>query len=120
MNSSPTLVTWFATMDSANPDDVLNMVTDDFVMSVQFSTGGGTSAEFVGARAGLVQYLEQRERSVLVHVVDVGSTVGDTELALGRTTRNGEFEATFNASAQLVDGLVRRLLICRTPELAFD
>ncbi len=120
MNSSPTLVHWFETMDSDNPDDVLGMITDDFVMSVQFSTGGGTSAEFVGDRAGLIHYLEQREKSVLVHVVDVGSTVGDTELVLGRTTRNGEFEATFNASAQLVDGLVRRLLICRTPELAFD
>jgi hypothetical protein len=85
MSSTPALVTWFATMDSDNPDDVLTMITDDFFMSVQFSKGGGTSAEFAGDRAGLVHYLEQREKSVLVHVVGI-----------------------------------RRLLICRTPELAFD
>ena len=119
MSTTPFLVRWFATMDSDNPDEVLNMITDDFVMSIQFSTGGGTSAEFLGDRAGLVRYLAQREKSVLVHVVDVGSTVGDTELVLGRTTRDGEFEASFNASAQLVDGRARRLLICRTPELSF-
>jgi hypothetical protein len=120
MSRTPALVTWFATMDSDNPDDVLTMITDDFFMSVQFSKGGGTSSEFAGDRSGLVQYLEQREKSALVHVVDVGSTVGDTELALGRTTRDGAFEASFNASAQLVGGRIRRLLICRTPELAFD
>jgi hypothetical protein len=120
MTSTPALTTWFATMDSDNPDDVLTMITDDFVMSVQFSKGGGASSEFAGDRAGLVQYLQQREKSALVHVVDVGSRVGNTELALGRTTRDGAFEASFNASAQLVDGRIRRLLICRTPELAFD
>jgi hypothetical protein len=96
------------------------MITDDFAMSIQFSTGGGTSAEFVGDRSGLVAYLEQREKSVLVHVVEVGSTVDRTELVLGRTTRDGAFEASFNASAQLADGRVRRLLICRTPQLSFD
>jgi hypothetical protein len=120
MSDTPALVAWFATMDSDHPDDVLDMITDDFLMSVQFSAGGGTSAEFAGDRSGLVRYLEQREKSALVHTVDVGSTVGDTELALGRTTRDGAFEASFNASAQLVDGRLRRLLICRTPELAFD
>jgi ketosteroid isomerase-like protein len=120
MTGAPVLTTWFATMDSETPDDVLEMITDDFVMSVQFSTGSGTSAEFVGDRSGLVAYLEQREKSVLVHVIDVASTVGATELVLGRTTRDGAFEASFNASAQLVNGRVRRLLIGRTPELRFD
>jgi hypothetical protein len=46
--------------------------------------------------------------------------VGNTELVLGRTTRDGAFEASFNASAQMVAGRLRRLLICRTPELSFD
>jgi hypothetical protein len=120
MNDTPALRAWFATMDSDHPDDVLDMITDDFFMSIQFSTGGGTSAEFVGDRSGLIRYLEQREKSVLVHTVDVGSTVGNTELVLGRTTRDGAFEASFNASAQMVAGRLRRLLICRTPELSFD
>lgn len=117
---TPVLVAWFAIMDSDDPDRVLTMITDDFRMSIQFSTGGGKAAEFVGDRAGLVGYLQQREKSVLVHEILAGSRVGDVELALGRTTRNGEFEASFNTSAQLdASGLVRRLLICRTPEISF-
>ncbi|MFD9660304.1 hypothetical protein ACFWAY_01545 [Rhodococcus sp. NPDC059968] len=118
---TPALVAWFAIMDSDDPDRVLTMITDDFRMSIQFSTGDGNAAEFVGDRAGLIGYLQQREKSVLVHEVLAGARVGELELALGRTTRNGEFEASFNTSAQLDDsGLVRRLLICRTPEISFD
>jgi hypothetical protein len=119
--STPALVRWFATMDSASPEDVLNMISDDFRMSVQFSRGGGQSAEFVGDRQGLIGYLEQREKSTLVHHVLAGSTVGQVELVLGKTTRGGDFEASFNATAQLDDrtGRLRRLLICRTPELEF-
>jgi len=40
---------------------------------------------------------------------------------LGRTTRDGDFEASFNASA-LIDGAsdkCRRLLIGRTPRIEF-
>lgn len=117
--STPTLARWFSVMDSDTPERVLDMVTDDFVMSVQFSQGGGRSVEFVGDHAGLVAYLDQREKSVLVHEITVGSTVGDTELVVGQTTRAGAFEASFNATAQLRGGRVRRLLICRTPDLQF-
>ena len=49
-------------MDSQEPERVLALITDDFVMSVQFSKGEGQSAEFVGDRAGLQVYLEQREK----------------------------------------------------------
>ena len=107
-------------MDSDDPDRVLTMITDDFMMSVQFSKGQGQSAEFVGDRDGLVAYLAQREKSTLVHHIDKGAVVSDVELVLGRTTRNGDFEASFNATAQLdAAGKVRRLLIARTPEVAF-
>jgi hypothetical protein len=107
-------------MDSDDPDRVLGMISDDFVMSVQFSKGAGLSAEFVGDREGLVGYLSQREKSVLVHHIDTGSVVDDFELVLGRTTRGGAFEASFNATAQLdAEGKVRRLLIARTPEVSF-
>lgn len=115
---TPFLEKWFSIMDSDDPDRVLDLIADDFVMSVQFSTGGGKSAEFVGDRAGLVDYLKQREKSTLVHHLVAGAVVGDTELVLGTTTRADAFEASFNASAQLdPDGRTRRLLICRTPEL---
>jgi hypothetical protein len=121
VSATPFLEGWFAIMDSDQPERVLDRITDDFVMSIQFSKGEGQSAEFVGDRAGLEGYLEQREKSVLVHEVTHGSRVGDVELVLGRTTRNGEFEASFNASA-LVDPATdrcRRLLIGRTPQLEF-
>ena len=121
MTATPHLDHWFATMDSDDPDDVLNQITDDFVMSVQFSKGAGDSAEFRGDRDGLVAYLQQREKSTLIHHLDRGASVDGTEMVLGRTTRDGAFEASFNASAQLDEsGHVRRLLIARTPELAFD
>ncbi|MGY3555588.1 hypothetical protein ACVWY6_003795 [Williamsia sp. R60] len=117
---TPVLARWFEYMDSDDPDRVLTMITDDFMMSVQFSKGGGQSAEFVGDRDGLIAYLDQREKSTLVHHIDSGAVVSDVELVLGRTTRNGDFEASFNATAQLdAAGKVRRLLIARTPEVAF-
>ena len=121
MTATPFLEHWFELMDSDDPDRVLDLITDDFKMSVQFSKGDGQAAEFVGDRAGLVAYLDQREKSTLVHHVTQGARAGDVELVLGRTTRNGSFEASFNASA-LIDAETtrcRRLLICRTPEVEF-
>jgi hypothetical protein len=118
---TPFLEGWFAIMDSDSPERVLDLISEDFAMSVQFSKGAGHSAEFVGDRAGLVAYLEQREKSVLVHHITQGARADDVELALGRTTRDGTHEASFNASALLdpTTGRCRRLLICRTPELEF-
>jgi hypothetical protein len=121
MTAAPFLEQWFEIMDSDDPDRVLDLITDDFKMSVQFSKGEGQSAEFVGDRDGLVGYLEQREKSTLVHHVTQGARTNDVELVLGRTTRDGTFEASFNASA-LIDAATarcRRLLICRTPEVEF-
>jgi hypothetical protein len=119
--ATPFLQRWFAIMDSDEPESVLDLITEDFQMSVQFSRGDGQSAEFVGNREGLVGYLEQRVKSVLVHHVTRGARAGDVELVLGRTTRNGAFEASFNASALIdpVSQRCRRLLICRTPEVEF-
>ncbi|MEV2221728.1 hypothetical protein AB0E01_17840 [Nocardia vinacea] len=107
-------------MDSDDPDRILCMITDDFTMSVRFSQGSGKSAEFVGDGDGLIAYLTQREKSTLVHHIDAGAVVGEYGLVLGRTTRAGEFEASLNATAQVdADGAVGRLLIARTPEVAF-
>jgi ketosteroid isomerase-like protein len=117
MSAAPFLDRWFEIMDSDDPDRVLGLITDDFVMSVQFSKGDGQTAEFVGDRAGLEAYLEQREKSVLVHHVTHGARVDGVELVLGRTTRDGAFEASFHASA-LIDQAgdrCRRMLMSRTP-----
>jgi hypothetical protein len=121
MTATPFLERWLAIMDSDEPERVLDLIADDFVMSVLFSKGDAQAAEFVGDRAGLVAYLEQREKSVLVHHFSSSSRVGDVELVLGRTTRDGAFEASYSATA-LLDadtGLCRRLLMCRTPEVEF-
>ena len=121
MTQTPFLQAWFEIMDSDQPERVLDLITDDFEMSIQFSKGGGESAEFLGDRAGLEAYLEQREKSVLVHHLTHGARVDDVELVLGRTTRDGAFEASFNASAMLDTSTnrCRRLLIGRTPKLQF-
>ena len=121
MTSTPFLQTWFEIMDSDTPERVLDRITDDFVMSILFSKGEGQAAEFVGDHAGLVAYLEQREKSVLVHEITRGARVDDVELVLGRTTRDGVFEASFNASALLdpTTDRCRRLLIGRTPQIEF-
>lgn len=107
-------------MDSTTPERVLDLITDDFQLSVLFSTGD-YAAEFAGDRTGLEVYLEQREVSALTHHILQGSRVDDTELVLGETRRGTAFEASFNASAQLAeDGTkVRRLLICRSPLVRF-
>jgi len=121
VTATPFLEAWFAIMDSDEPERVLDLITDDFVMSIQFSKGEGQSAEFLGDRAGLEAYLEQREKSVLVHHLTHGARVDSVELVLGRTTRDGAFEASFNASAMLdvATNRCRRLLIGRTPKLEF-
>ena len=119
--AAPMLDAWFATMDSDQPEGVLEQITDDFEMSVVFSKGSGQTAEFWGDKLGLIGYLEQREENALIHHVVTSATVGDTELGFGIVTRDDEFEASFNVTA-LVDqetGKCRRLLICRTPELSF-
>ncbi|WP_248963332.1 hypothetical protein [Sphaerisporangium perillae] len=118
---TPLLEAWFATMDSDEPERVLEKITDDFQMSVVFSKGDSRTAEFCGDRAGLVGYLEQREKNALVHHLLRTAAVGDVELGLGTVTRDGQFEASFNVTAfvEPASGRCRRLLICRTPEIAF-
>lgn len=120
MSATPLLRAWFEIMDSTTPERVLDMITDDFRLSILFSTGD-KAAEFEGDRAGLEVYLAQREVSVLTHHILQGAVVDGTELVLGETRRDGAFEASFNASAQLAEDtrLVRRLLICRSPWVRF-
>ncbi len=120
MTTTPLLRDWFEIMDSTSPERVLDMITDDFQLSILFSWGAD-AAEFNGDRAGLVVYLEQREVSVLTHHILAGAHADGTELVLGETRRDGRFEASFNASAALdASGRkVRRLLICRTPAVRF-
>lgn len=119
-SQTPFLQQWFAHLDSDDPDRVLDLISDDFAMSILFASAPGEAAEFVGDRSGLVGYLAQRAKSTFVHVILQGTEEAGVEQVLGKTTKDGEFAASFNATAQVVDGRLRRLLIARTPSLAFD
>lgn len=123
LQTDPTLLSrWFAIMDSSDADRVLDLVADDFQMSVVFSTGAdGTVADFSGDRSALVHYLEQREVGTRVHVVLDAVRRGDVEHVLGEVQRAGAFEASFLAAGQVDHSgtRLRRLLIGRSPGARF-
>ena len=118
--SADILTRWFGWMDSETPECVLGMIAEDFHQTILFSDGEAVS-EFDGDRVSLEGYLAQREVSALTHHVLCGTRIGDIEMVLGETRRAGAFEASFNATAQLTadGGLVRTMLICRSPGLRF-
>ena len=118
--TAPALIRWFEIMDSGSPDDVLDMLAEDFQFSVVFATGDATARDFCGGRAAMVDYLTQREKGTRVHRLLAASAAGGTEFVLGEVIRLGEWEASFVASAVLDEGgRVRRLIIGRSPGVAF-
>jgi hypothetical protein len=121
MSEIPFLNAWFDIMDSDTPERALDLITDDFQLSIQFSQGDGVATEFSGDRDGFESYLNQRAKHVRVHEVIAASRVGDIEMVLGKVTQAGDFEASFNATAEIdvVTNKARRLLVCRTPEVEF-
>jgi hypothetical protein len=120
--SAPLLERWFATMDSANPEGVLEFISDDFQISVVFSGGpGGPMSDFSGDRAALIAYLAQRLKDVRTHTVLSAVRTGSDELLLGEVSQQGTFEASFVAAARLTaDGKVSRLLMGRSPGTQFS
>jgi len=118
--AAPVLTRWFKIMDSAAPEEILDLITEDFAFSVVFSTGANGAADFAGGRRELEGYLEQRERGVRIHVVLSAATAGNDELVLGEVRRGSDFEATFVAAARLDGaGRVRHLMIGRSPAVHF-
>ena len=122
MSDATMLERWFATMDSDEPERVLDFITEDFQISVVFSAGpGGAISDFSGDRAALVQYLDQRLKDVRTHAVLSGVRTGNDELVLGEVTQGPEWEASFVAAARIAaDGRVSRLLIGRSPGARFS
>ncbi|MBP2369460.1 hypothetical protein [Pseudonocardia parietis] len=112
---------WFATLDSDEPERILDMLAPGFRFSIVFGTGGGAATDFAGSRAELEGYLDQREKGVLTHHVLSRALVGRDELVLGQARRAGAFESTFVASARLApDGRVTALMIGRSPALDIE
>jgi hypothetical protein len=119
MSAVSPLREWFSIMDSDQPERILELISADFRMSVVFSTGA-EGTDFSGDREALVAYLAQRLRDVRRHRVLSSARTGPDELVLGEVQRDGVFEASFVAAARLTeDGLVRRLLIGRSPGTRF-
>ncbi|WP_326772835.1 hypothetical protein [Streptomyces sp. NBC_01445] len=119
--SAPFLTAWFEILDTDEPNRILDLISDDFTLSILFSTGDGKASDFAGDRAALVGYLEQRERGTRTHHRLSATTLGQDELFLGEVRRAGVPEATFVAAGRVDDGgRLQRLLIGRSSEIRFD
>ena len=118
--AAPFLTAWFEILDGDEPSRILDLISDDFALSILFSTGDGDATDFAGGRAALVGYLEQRERGTRTHHRLSATTVGRDEFFLGEVRRAGVPEASFVATGRVNDdGRLQRLLIGRSSEIRF-
>ncbi|MGR3932355.1 hypothetical protein [Streptomyces sp. BRA346] len=118
--AAPFLTAWFEILDGDEPSRILDLISDDFALSILFSTGGGDATDFAGGRAALVGYLEQREKGTRTHHRLAATTVGRDEFFLGEVRRAGVPEASFVAAGRVNDdGRLQRLLIGRSSEIRF-
>ena len=119
-SQAPFLSRYFAILDGDSPSDILDLIGDDFRMSILFSTGPDAAQDFSGDRDAMVGYLEQRERGTRTHHMLSASVQGQDELYLGEVRRGGEFEASFVAAGRIgPTGRLERLLISRSPGVRF-
>ncbi|WP_433170240.1 nuclear transport factor 2 family protein [Actinoallomurus sp. CA-150999] len=119
--AAPFLTRWFELLDGDEPSKILDLISDDFALSILFSTGDGNATDFAGGRAALVGYLEQREKGTRTHHLLSATTIGRDELFLGEVRRGGVPEAGFVAAGRVNgEGRLQRLLIGRSSEIRFD
>ncbi|WP_235215228.1 nuclear transport factor 2-like protein [Phaeacidiphilus oryzae] len=119
--TAPFLGAWFAILDSDEPDRILDLISDDFSLSILFSTGDGGATDFAGGREALVGYLKQRERGTRTHHRLSATTLGRDEVFLGEVRRSGVPEASFVAAGRIDgEGRLQRLLIGRSSEIRFS
>jgi hypothetical protein len=120
-DEAPLLTRWFAILDGDSPSEILDLISDDFHLSIIFSTGTASATDFSGDREALIGYLEQRERGTRVHSRLTAVTSGQDELFLGEVRRAGAFEASFMAAGRVgKSGRLERLLIGRSPGVRFS
>ncbi|MFI8788999.1 hypothetical protein [Streptomyces sp. NPDC055105] len=118
---APFLTAWFEILDSDEPHRILDLISDDFSLSILFSTGDGNATDFAGDRAALVGYLQQRERGTRTHHRLSATTLGQDELFLGEVRRGEVPEASFVAAGRVnTDGRLERLLIGRSSQIRFE
>ncbi|MFZ3572747.1 hypothetical protein ACOKM5_38080 [Streptomyces sp. BH097] len=118
--AAPFLTAWFAILDGDEPSKILDLISDDFSLSILFSTGDGKATDFAGGRDALVGYLAQREKGALTHHLLSATTTGKDELFLGEVRRGGVPEASFVAAGRVGDDhRLQRLLIGRSSQIRF-
>ncbi|MFE4774780.1 hypothetical protein [Streptomyces sp. NPDC056713] len=118
---APFLTAWFEILDSDEPHRILDLISEDFSLSILFSTGDGNATDFAGDRAALVGYLQQRERGTRTHHRLSATTLGQDELFLGEVRRGEVPEASFVAAGRVnTDGRLERLLIGRSSQIRFE
>jgi hypothetical protein len=110
---------YLETLDE-HPDQVLPLLAPDIKFCVLWSVDG-EAKEFAGGMKELEGYYAQREPDGQLHHLELVQREGNSEVALGYTTKNGERLATFTMAAQVDEqGRAVRLYASRTTTLPFD
>jgi hypothetical protein len=110
---------YLETLDTT-PDEVLPLLAPEIKFCVLWSVNGDAQ-EFAGGIKELEGYYAQREPDGQLHHVELARREGNSEVALGYTTKNGERLATFTMAAQVDEqGRAVRLYASRTTSLSFD
>jgi hypothetical protein len=119
MTTASFLPLYLETLD-ATPDRVLPLLAADIKFCVLWSVNG-EAQEFAGGMKELEGYFAQREPDGQLHHVELARREGNSEVALGYTTKHGERLATFTMAAQVDEqGRAVRLYASRTTSLPFD
>ena len=119
MTAATFLPLYLETLDTT-PDQVLSLLAPEIRFCVLWSTSG-EAKEFAGGMKELEGYYAQREPDEQLHHVELAQRKGNSEVALGYTTKHGERLATFTMAAQVgEDGRAVRLYASRTTSLPFD
>jgi hypothetical protein len=111
---------YFAALDGPDPISALECVSDRVRFAALLSTdASGDNRQFLGGRAELAAYIEQRGDPGWRHHVLGAGVDGACELAWGETRyADGRLAATFAIAARVdADGLVDRLICGRTPAI---
>jgi hypothetical protein len=119
MSAATFLPRYLETLDST-PDRVLPLLSPEIRFTVLWSVDG-EAREFAGGMRELEEYYAQRKADGQMHHLELAQRHGDTEVALGYTTKHGRRLATFTMAAQVDDqGRAVRLYASRTTSLPFD
>ena len=112
MSSATFLPDYFEQLDEGR--DILRMLAPDFTFALLWATDEG-AREFAGGFDEWAGYMAQRNPDGQRHHISHSLREGNTEVASGWTTRNGEPLGTFMFATELDDeGRARRLFAART------